>query len=306
MRSSWTALAVALALGLGAEHAGAFQAGAVRAWTWGPRAGAGRTEARCPAALRLRAADAALGSSLGGAFAAATDGCWAGWQASFDADTGRPRPLPQKYLTDAMIEWGQVPAGLELLSSEEAGARRFVLLYPEDGCANENLFGELTASALDLTKVGGDAARGVFTSDDAPGDGGPLWYLRTTFLTGGDRRTRVSLRYDANAGRIGAGTVIRVALERRWDVRPSALEIPQTLRASGGRSGLDARFVAQAIDSKCFAELPVPEPAPGTATLALPGDVTIRAEGSGKLAVGVGGVWVTRSFSGHTVHVAVE
>ncbi len=299
------ALAVALALGLGAGHAGAFQVGTVRARTWGPHAGAGRAEARCPAALRLRAADAAHGSSLGAAFAAATDGCWAGWQASFDGDTGRPRPLPRKYLSDAMIEWGQVPAGLELLSSEEAGARRFVLLYPEDGCANENLFGELTASTLDLTKVGGDAARGVFTSDDAPGDGGPLWYLRT-FITGGDRRTRVSLRYDADVGRVGAGTVIRIALERRWDARPSALEIPQTLKASGGRSGLDARFVAQAIDSKCFAELPVPESTLGAAALVLPGDVTIRAEGSGKLAVGVGGVWVTRSFSGQSVHVAVE
>ena len=163
--------------------------------------------------------------------------------------------------------------------------------------------------------MGGDSSRGVFTNDDAPGDGGPLWYLRTTFLTfpaPGDegsplRRTRVSLRYDADAGCVGVGTVIRVALERRWDARPSALEIPPSLKTSGGRSGLDARFVSQAIDSKCFAELSVPASALGASTLALPGDVTIRVDsGSSALCVEVAGRWVTRTFSGNSVHVSVE
>jgi hypothetical protein len=171
----------------------------------------------------------------------------------------------------------------------------------------------LSESTLDLASVGGDAARGVFTNDDAPGDGGPLWYLRTTFQTfapgddGGPlRRTRVSLRYDADAGCVGAGTVIRVALERRWDVRHSALEIPPSLKTSGGRTGLDARFVSEAIDSPCFAELSVPASALGASTLALPGDVAIRVEGNGALSVGVAGRWVTRTFWGHCVHVAVE
>jgi len=149
----------------------------------------------------------------------------------------------------------------------------------------------LSESTLDLASVGGDAARGVFTNDD---DGGPL------------RRTRVSLRYDADAGCVGAGTVIRVALERRWDVRHSALEIPPSLKTSGGRTGLDARFVSEAIDSPCFAELSVPASALGASTLALPGDVAIRVEGNGALSVGVAGRWVTRTFLGHCVHVAVE
>jgi len=88
-----------------------------------------------PPGLRLHAS-----ADLAAAYAAANDGCWAGWQASFDAATGLRRPLPRKYLTDAMMDlidedkdWSKVPAGLELLTSEKAGARRFVLLYPEDG-----------------------------------------------------------------------------------------------------------------------------------------------------------------------------
>jgi hypothetical protein len=75
-----------------------------------------------------------------------------------------------------MIEWGQVPAGMELLTTERAGARRFVLLHPEDGCANENLYGELSESTLDLSSLQGDGELGIFTLDDPPGKGGASWY----------------------------------------------------------------------------------------------------------------------------------
>ena len=115
------------------------------------------------------------GREIESAYCSAVNGCWAGWQATFDT-AGKLKPLDSKYLTDSMIEWGQVPTGLELLTSEVGGSRKFVLLYPEDGCANENLFGELTESQLDLGLLGGNHDLGVFTCDDAPGRGGPLWY----------------------------------------------------------------------------------------------------------------------------------
>ena len=98
-----------------------------------------------------------------------------GWQASFDGQTGALKPIGSKYVTDTMIEWGQVPAGMEILSTESGGERKFVLVYPEDGCANENLFAELSASKLDLERLQGDGDVGIFTIDDPPGQGGPLW-----------------------------------------------------------------------------------------------------------------------------------
>ena len=136
MRSIANALALT-ALTLSAVHAH------VRGFQQAPaplgRVPVARGRARPQTQPMAARAGAAL-SDLAAAYAAANDGCWAGWQASFDAATGLRRPLPRKYLTDAMMDsidedddWSKVPAGLELLTSEKAGARRFVLLYPEDG-----------------------------------------------------------------------------------------------------------------------------------------------------------------------------
>ena len=73
---------------------------------------------------------------------AARDGAWAGWQCEFDGATGALRPVPDRYLPEALIEWGQAPEGFELLAAEavDAGAeptlaRRFLRVLPEEGCA---------------------------------------------------------------------------------------------------------------------------------------------------------------------------
>jgi hypothetical protein len=134
MRSIANALALTALTLSAVEHAdvqGFQQAPAL----WGRVPVARGRAARPQTGLRLHAS-----ADLAAAYADANDGCWAGWQASFDAATGLRRPLPRKYLTDAMMDsidedddWSKVPAGLELLTSEKAGARRFVLLYPEDG-----------------------------------------------------------------------------------------------------------------------------------------------------------------------------
>ena len=66
--------------------------------------------------------------------------------------TGKLKPVPDHLCSDAMVEWGQVPSGFELLSSEsvapveageageaggEAGAlrleRSFLRMLPETG-----------------------------------------------------------------------------------------------------------------------------------------------------------------------------
>jgi hypothetical protein len=260
--------------------------------------------------LRLCAAPASATNPLAPAYARANDGCWAGWQCSFDS-TGKVKPIDSKFLSDAAIEWGDVPTGFELLTMEEAGCRKFVLLYPEDGCACENLYGELTASDLCLQAMRGDADAGVFTSDNAPGDGGQLWYLRTTFITGNDRRTRLSLRFDTHKRTIAS---IRMAQERRWETDPGALNIPASLAKGGGRTGLDATFVAQAIQSKrCFADVPIDEDIKAIATdadLLLPGDVAVRID-EGGISVGLlhrqseKTRWVTRKLVGGQGEVSV-
>ena len=257
--------------------------------------------------IGLRAcAASAHGAMRSEAYRIANDGCWAGFQAEFSV-SGELKAVPDRFLTDGQIEWGDLPAALELLTTEKSGQRRFVLLYPEDGCACENLFGELSESSLDLGALGGDAP--CFTCDDPPGDGGPLWYLRTIVSTGADQRTRVSLRYDAEQRSLGPSTAIRVALERRWATAPDALVIPMSLKRSGGRSGLDSTTVRGMMGSaRCFAEVPVTaaeaEAGRGEAALVLPGGVSVVIDTeTGELCVKVGGRSVSRSFSGGSVTV---
>ena len=88
-------------------------------------------------------------------------GEWAGWACTWRA--GALRRVPDRYLSDTALEWGQIPAGFEELTTESVkgttlssarvtrtwpprrGARlmrarglragRSVRLLPEDGCA---------------------------------------------------------------------------------------------------------------------------------------------------------------------------
>ena len=49
-------------------------------------------------------------SSLSSGYCSSMNGCWAGWQASFEAKTGKLKPVDRKYLTDSMLSedgWGE-------------------------------------------------------------------------------------------------------------------------------------------------------------------------------------------------------
>ena len=111
----------------------------------------------------------------------------------------------------------------------------------------------------------------------------------------------MSLRFDGSS--LGAGTSIRIAVERRWDGDKDALKIPPSLKKSGGRSGLDAVFINRAIQSKCFAEISPeasvdPPAASNPWTLLLPGNVSVSSSGPGSLTVAASGLSVDRSFDG--------
>ena len=64
-------------------------------------------------------------------------GEWAGHRVAF-SHRGELQPVPEQYVPDEMIEWGQAPSGFEELTTESwsgvgsALSRRSVRLLPED------------------------------------------------------------------------------------------------------------------------------------------------------------------------------
>ena len=85
-------------------------------------------------------------------------GEWAGWACAFGAG-GALRRVPDRYLSDTALEWGQIPAGFEELTTESVeGAtlcRRSARLLPEDGCAVDDLSAEVarTEHALAAERI---------------------------------------------------------------------------------------------------------------------------------------------------------
>ena len=51
-------------------------------------------------------------------FLAVAGGEWAGWQCDFEAATGALRSVDTRYLSETAVEWGQIPSGFELLTTE--------------------------------------------------------------------------------------------------------------------------------------------------------------------------------------------
>lgn len=241
---------------------------------------------RGPLAL-VTASTAASAMRLGGE--------WAGWRAAFRASSGSLITSDiERYCSDTMVEWGQVPAAFEECTTESQSddriARRTVRLLPEDGCNIEDLAAVI--SRADITPV----ARGSTLAVDTVADG--LWRCETIFdglggarprdrvnaLPGLAERTRVSVVYDAAAGKLAQSVVIWQ--ERQWAADAGALSV----REGGSRCGIDGAWLSSAIGLSCFAEAnsaaasdASPAPPDGFA-LALPGGVEVRGD-SGMLEV---------------------
>lgn len=232
-------------------------------------------------------------------------GEWAGHCVSYSAD-GALRPVPEQYVPDELLEWGEAPRGFEALTTEtwdsstSAGGgpsvlnRRTVKLLPEDGCNCENL-GALVSHATLPTACSGSAVlrpgNAMFESDvlnarawalDAVDpDGGRLWRLETLFdgLGGGrprersgarecpKERTRVQCTFDPSSGTLAAREPVVVWQERCWSAGPSD---ELTLRDSG-RTGLDASWVASVVGIECFGDEKRAAAATQTATAAADG-----------------------------------
>lgn len=203
-------------------------------------------------------------------------GEWAGWCCAFNATTGTVQRVPERFCSDATIQWGQVPSGFEECATETwAGqgslARRTVRLLPEEGCNIEDLSAiitrvELTTAAGDAMAAAGDAmaaaAAACAIDTVIQPSRASAWCCETIFsgLGGGAPprsrhnalealavRTRVSCIFDAATGALVSGEPVLVWQERLWSDGPSLM-----VREGGGRCGIDAAWLSSAVGIDCF------------------------------------------------------
>lgn len=220
-------------------------------------------------------------------------GEWAGWCCAASAATGELHPVPEKYCSDAMIEWGQVPMGFEECTTEAGSERRTVRFLPEDGCSVEDLPAEVsratlprpvpstegTVVALDvMVEDGGSGPSTMWRCETIfEGHGGVLPRQRKTALESMAQRTRVSILFDATTGSLAAREPIRIWQERCWSQETNQLAV----REGGGRSGVDAAWLSTAIgmgnfgDAKPLERAALERDDDGTLRVALAGGVSL-------------------------------
>ena len=209
-------------------------------------------------------------------------GEWAGHRVTFSAD-GVLQRVPERFVSDAILEWGEAPAGFEVLTTEKwdttkALARRSLQLLPEDGCNCENLGAVVSndvlptpcsgstqlrpgnsmmepetlnvrAWALDAVEAGDAPASARWTLETCfDGVGGVRPRLRRGALECPAERTRVQCTFDVTAGALVGD--VHVWQERCWSASPSDDLQPR----ESGRSGLDAAWVSSAVGLDCFGE----------------------------------------------------
>ena len=102
-------------------------------------------------------------------------GDYAGHSATFSSSDGKLIPVPEHLVPESLIEWGQIPSCLEVLSSEDVAIatagdeigiqlqRGTVSVLPEVGCGVDNLDTMRTMETLQLSSTSGSTAS---ASDD--------------------------------------------------------------------------------------------------------------------------------------------
>lgn len=143
-------------------------------------------------------------------------GEWAGWRCAFHPRTGALITKEvERYSSEEMIEWGQVPGGFEECTTEtwqedssiHVLSRRSVMLLPEDGCNTENLAAVVKRLTLPTAVSGPTSlthqatldvdvlnARAWALDDAGPVAGeadGTLWRCESVFDGLGGERPRV-------------------------------------------------------------------------------------------------------------------
>lgn len=97
-------------------------------------------------------------------------GDYAGHSATFSSSDGKLIPVPEHLVPESLIEWGQIPSCLEVLSSEDVAVasagdeigiqlqRGTVSVLPEVGCGVDNLDTMRTVLTLQLSSTSGSTA----------------------------------------------------------------------------------------------------------------------------------------------------
>jgi hypothetical protein len=91
-------------------------------------------------------------------------GDYAGYVATYNANDGSFIPVPEHIIPDAMLEWGQQPSTLEVLTSEEISnindnndeqlfKRQINTLFPEIGCSIDNIETKKTLEAIKMSNI---------------------------------------------------------------------------------------------------------------------------------------------------------
>mmetsp|Transcript_13457 Transcript_13457/g.26855 ORF Transcript_13457/g.26855 Transcript_13457/m.26855 type:complete len:301 (-) Transcript_13457:52-954(-) len=162
----------------------------------------------------------------------------AGHVAKF-SPSGSLLPVPDHYVPEVLLEWGQAPYHLEVLTSDTVREgvleRKEIRVLPAVGCGVDNLDVERRGRDVDLSDV---TCGESWAAADSLLPGGRK-HLSTTFVGGAGTRTRVDfpLRVDLSGGVPPSPGDVEVALER------SVGESTAGSRADGG--GLDGRTVYQ-------------------------------------------------------------
>ena len=127
-------------------------------------------------------------------------GDYAGHSATFSSADGHLIPVPEHFVPQSLIEWGQIPSCLEVLSSEDVaiatagktiGAqleRGTVSVLPEVGCGVDNLDTMRTVETLQLSTSSESTASG---SDDGISTGQFFAFEENEDEDGGDEHRQV-------------------------------------------------------------------------------------------------------------------
>ncbi|GAX12411.1 hypothetical protein FisN_2Hh242 [Fistulifera solaris] len=155
-------------------------------------------------------------------------GDYAGYHVTYDID-GTHISVPEFYVPQALLEWGQAPSALEVIVSENEDDTRHVLtVLPETGCGLDNLevLQRRETLGTPLWKTNENIAASVYVSSSR---------LECVFAQPNNHRSRVVLNCDVSTGSLQKP--ISLYLERKISETST-----EGRRADGG--GLDARSVS--------------------------------------------------------------
>ena len=200
----------------------------------------------------------------------ASQGDYCGWSATFDTN-GKLIPIPEYYIPEAMLEWGQVPSSLEVVTSEEGTEQQTITVYPAVGCSVDNLDTKVSKVSWD-GKEEGEGSRVTYKTDGI---------VEATFAMDDEHRVRVKLSAQSNA----LQKPITIVVEHRFSDKSTQ----GTLADGGGLDGQRvARWQGDYIRSVAnFAEETVPQSVE-SGGVSFPGNITITTRNTEPLALEIG------------------